>query len=140
MLYRNDRDNFVEIIEKNIKIGKSSRNFQIREKDDGQNQVAETSYDLYSLLRIPRTRVKSETIWLINQLYKDFGKSGNMTATDKIDLNMHYECPDINTSVLLEYVIEVEDRTNMEIKKLKEDMSMEINNLKEDTLRELTSK
>jgi len=137
---RNDRDSFVEIIEENIKHNKA-HNFKKREKGDGKNQVAytDTSYDFFSLLHYPQNAWskddKSETIRPINQLYQDIGRSGAMTATDKIDLNLHYECPDIDTYVLLEYVLEVEYRTSMERRKLKEDQtssSMELKKLKQD--------
>ena len=126
-LCRNDRDSFVEIIEENIKHNKA-HNFKKREKGDGKNQVAytDTSYDFFSLLHYPQNAWskddKSETIRPINQLYQDIGRSGAMTATDKIDLNLHYECSDIDTYVLLEYVLEVEYRTSMERRKLKEEM------------------
>ena len=45
-----------------------------------------------------------------------------MTATDKIELNLHYECSDISSSVLVDYILEVEYRANMNIRKLEEDM------------------
>ena len=150
-LCRNDRDSFVEIIEENIKHNKA-HNFKKREKGDGKNQVAytDTSYDFFSLLHYPQNiwskDDKSETIRPINQLYQDIGRSGAMTATDKIDLNLHYECPDIDTYVLLEYVLEVEYRTSMERRKLKEEMlecqtssSMEKIKLKEEMLEYQTS-
>ena len=133
-LCRNDRDSFVEIIEENIKHNKA-HNFKKREKGDGKNQVAYTDKD-----------DKSETIRPINKLYQDIGRSGAMTARDKIDLNLHYECPDIDTYVLLEYVLEVEYRTSMERRKLKEEMlecqtssSMEKIKLKEEMLEYQTS-
>ena len=95
---------------------------------DGKNQVAylDISYDMYSLLHYPADAWskdgKSETIRPLNSLYKSIGGSGAMTATDKIELNLHYECSDISSSVLVDYILEVEYRANMNIRKLEEDM------------------
>lgn len=122
---RPDRDNHVEIVLKNIEIGKA-HNFEKREKGSGANQVEilDASYDMYSLLHYPSSAwskdKKSETIIPVNKQYKNIGGSNWMTATDIIELNLRYNCSSIGTPLVVDYIHEVERRGNIEIKNVAE--------------------
>ena len=49
-----------------------------------------------------------------------------MTATDILELNLQYECPDISSPVVIDYIREVEHRLQMEVLDMKETLeSME---------------
>jgi len=119
---RYDRDEFVEIIPKNIIKGKET-NFEKRELGQGEDK---TMYDYYSLLHYPTTAWskddKSETMKPLNTQYKNIGGSGVLTATDKIKLNLRYACPEVSTGLLLDYVQEVEYRSRMQDRHLEERM------------------
>ena len=63
---------------------------------------------------------KSDTITPINKKYRDIGGTDGMTATDIIELNLQYECPDISSTVVIDYVHDVEHRLQMEDHSMKE--------------------
>jgi len=122
---RPDRDDHVEINEENIEPGKQN-NFRKKVKGKGKDEVAfmDSTYDMYSLLHYPGTAWskddKSDTITPINKKYRDIGGTDGMTATDIIELNLHYECPDISSMVVIDYIHDVENRLQMEDKNMKE--------------------
>ena len=77
-----------------------------------------TSYDIFSLLHYPQEAFSkaedSPTIRAINPKVTEFGMSGAMTATDVVELNLHYGCPDIDSRQIVHYIHEVEYRTMLE--------------------------
>ena len=75
-----------------------------------------TNYDIQSIMHYgPHIGFKSH-----NEFYNEvgFGNSINMTATDKIALNMLFECPDVKWNIYKEFLQEETDRTYVEMMQL----------------------
>lgn len=112
---RPDRDDYININQTNIEIGKN-KNFIKRKQGNNTDEVVYlgAKYDLYSLLHYPSTAWSkdktSKTITPINKHYKDIGGTNGMTATDIIELNLRYGCTEIAIPIVIDYMHEVENR------------------------------
>ena len=76
-----------------------------------------TNYDIQSIMHYgPTFGFKSH-----NEFYNEvgFGNNINMTATDKIALNMLFECKDVRKDIYKEFLQEDTDRTYIEMMQLK---------------------
>ena len=76
-----------------------------------------TNYDIQSIMHYgPDIGFKSH-----NEFYNEvgFGNNINMTATDKIALNMLFECKDVRKDIYKEFLQEDTDRTYIEMMQLK---------------------
>ena len=75
-----------------------------------------TNYDIESIMHYgPDVGFKSH-----NEFYNEvgFGNSINMTATDKIALNMLFDCKDVKRNIYEEFLQEETDRTYVEMMQL----------------------
>ena len=75
-----------------------------------------TNYDIQSIMHYgPDFGFKSH-----NEFYNKvgFGNSINMTATDKIALNMLFDCKDVKKNIYKEFLQEETDRTYVEMMQL----------------------
>ena len=75
-----------------------------------------TNYDIQSIMHYgPHIGFKSH-----NEFYNEvgFGNSINMTATDKIALNMLFDCKDVKRNIYEEFLQEETDRTYVEMMQL----------------------
>ena len=76
-----------------------------------------TNYDIQSIMHYgPDIGFKSH-----NEFYNEvgFGNNINMTSTDKIALNMLFECKDVKWNIYKEFLQEDTDRTYVEMMQLK---------------------
>ena len=76
-----------------------------------------TNYDLNSIMHYgPQIGFNS-----LNHFYNEvgFGNSLDLTASDKITLNMLFDCPDVKRNIYEEFLHEETERTYIEMMQLK---------------------
>ena len=119
---RPDRDSHISVDPKVYKKKKlSDKDFDRWNLGDGKHNESElsrltTNYDIQSILHYrPHFGIKA-----LNPYYNEvgFGDSSNMTATDKVALNIFLSCPTVKREVYQEYQEEEINRNYIELMQL----------------------
>ena len=84
--------------------------------DDQELSKLSTNYDITSIMQYgPFVGLRAH-----NEYYNEigFGNSFNLTATDKLALNLLYSCPDVKKNIYEEVLNEETDRSYIELAQL----------------------
>ena len=116
ILLRPDRDHHITF-GKTVASGHSTEDNKLMKID---NLTLLTNYDINSIMHYPfeadKFRIQSR-----NEFYNQVGFSQglDMTATDKISLNMLYNCPSVKMRIFSNYLNEEAERIYIELMQLR---------------------
>ena len=122
ILFRPDRDSHIEFFStqyQNQFSPEDTHLWQIGSGGHNESQVTKLdfNFDILSIMQYPR----DFGITSLNDFYNEvgFGTQNNLTATDKIALNVLYDCPDVKRKMYYDFIKEEGIRNYVELMQLK---------------------